>query len=263
MTKKVRWTPELVSSFWNTLAEVSLLTRFSFAKAAAPMLVPLVEPFLRQGADYIDYGGGDGHLCQYLVERGFRCGVYEPSKIGVQNLTERLGNNENFLGAFSTIDNERFDGVFCLEVIEHVLDEGLETFLSELVRIIKRSGFVVVTCPNLEDLDNNSVVCPVCESYFHRWQHVRSLQVTDVTSLLATVDLRTEWVGLIGFEAAEAIQHWCTCRDENKRFSDRKLTRIERLRARFINIEKKIPDDGINLRIGSESNIVLIARKSN
>ena len=33
---------------------------------------------------------------------------------------------------------------------------------------------VLITTPNNENLDNETVYCPCCENSFHRWQHVRS-----------------------------------------------------------------------------------------
>ena len=263
MVKPVEWTPEMVSRFWDALAEASLLSRFSFARSASPVVFRLVEPYLSRDADYIDYGGGDGHLCQYLIERGYRCGIFEPSKAGVRNFTQRMEMNPLFLGAFSSLEERTFDGIFCLEVIEHVLDEQLEGFLANLSRIIKQAGFVLVTCPNEEDLGVSGVICPNCQSYFHRWQHVRSVSLADVSSMLQTVGLRREWAGLIGFEAVEAIEQWCRERDDSSAHekTGKKLPLTQRIREFFRSDEQQKAGDMPDLALGSQGNIVLIARK--
>ena len=262
MVKPVHWTPEMVSRFWDALAEASLLSRFSFARSASPAVVRLIEPYLDREAEYIDYGGGDGFLCQYLIERGYRCGIYEPSKAGIQNFTERLGSNPRFLGVFATLEEMRFDGVFCLEVIEHVLEAQLDSFLGELSKIVKPSGFVLITCPNEEDLDISGVICPSCHSYFHRWQHVRSVSLGDVQSMLARVGFRREWAGLIGFEAQEGIEQWCRRRDETAAQEKRgEKPLMRRIREFFRNDEPGKNENEPDLALGSEGNIVLVARK--
>ena len=43
---------------------------------------------------------------------------------------------------------------------------------------------LVITTPNAEDLAENLNYCPFCDTEFHRWQHLRSLNHQDVDSLL-------------------------------------------------------------------------------
>ena len=40
--------------------------------------------------------------------------------------------------------------------------------------MLKRDGYLLITTPNDENLKQEYVYCPNCDSVFHRWQHVRS-----------------------------------------------------------------------------------------
>lgn len=59
-----------------------------------------------------------------------------------------------------------------VEVVEHLDNAQLSGMLSEIKRLFKPGGYVVVTTPNDEDLGAEKLICPECG--FHRWQHVRS-----------------------------------------------------------------------------------------
>lgn len=48
--------------------------------------------------------------------------------------------------------DETFDIVYCSEIIEHILDTDF--FLSEIYRILKPSGYIVITTPNICALRN-------------------------------------------------------------------------------------------------------------
>lgn len=46
--------------------------------------------------------------------------------------------------------------------------------LNESFRLIAPGGFIAITTPNNEDLNESTLLCPDCGCVFHRWQHVRS-----------------------------------------------------------------------------------------
>jgi len=59
-------------------------------------------------------------------------------------------------------------------VLEHLDDDELRAGLAEMRRVLRPGGHLVGTVPARERLDTNTVVCPHCESKFHRWGHQRS-----------------------------------------------------------------------------------------
>jgi SAM-dependent methyltransferase len=77
-------------------------------------------------------------------------------------------------GIPSSLPDNAFDVVFFVETIEHVLPDELPQTLSELRRIVRPGGFVVVSTPHDENLNASRSVCPECGACFHKMQHVSS-----------------------------------------------------------------------------------------
>lgn len=70
------------------------------------------------------------------------------------------------------------------EVIEHIREEPLNKALPEIARVLKPGGIFLGTVPSRERLEDQVVVCPHCESRFHRWGHVQSFDAHKQRSLL-------------------------------------------------------------------------------
>ncbi|MEZ5326110.1 MAG: class I SAM-dependent methyltransferase [Verrucomicrobiales bacterium] len=77
-----------------------------------------------------------------------------------------------------------FDVVTCIETIEHLPDDILAETMTEISRLLKPGGMLLLTTPHNEDLDANMHFCPFCNSEFHRMQHVQSWQLEDVSDLM-------------------------------------------------------------------------------
>lgn len=65
-----------------------------------------------------------------------------------------------------------FDVAMSLEVLEHLPVDAYEAARRELARVARRT--IVVTVPWEERLANAAVDCPVCQTRFHRYLHVRA-----------------------------------------------------------------------------------------
>ena len=263
MVKRLEWTPELVERFWNGLAELPVLEQMSFARGAAPYLLPLVERFVPADARAIDFGGGGGHLVEALLDRGIRAAAYEPSQARARAISDRLEAKSGFLGVVGPESDTRFDALFCLEVIEHVTDRQTPSLLAHWRGLLADDAIVILTCPNRENLASGTVYCPNCDSAFHRWQHMRSLSHGDVVDTLTAAGFETLWLGLVGFEVGAALLDWAKnqelpgnfCYDANRRL--------------YIETSGPCPDPtwrtsaphDVDLRQGSEHNIVYVGRK--
>ena len=104
-----------------------------------------------------DFGGGNGELCEELLARGYRAGIFEPSggRGGVAG--HRLDGRAGFLGFNQNADETLYDAVFCLEVFEHVPEPVMPAFLAQLSLV--RPGGTLVDHPHRENL-GNGVYCP-------------------------------------------------------------------------------------------------------
>ena len=80
--------------------------------------------------------------------------------------------------------DDSFDLVTCIETIEHVPEGELAPLISEMKRVLKPGGVLLITTPNEENLEENLNYCPFCDTEFHRWQHQRSLCTHDVEHLI-------------------------------------------------------------------------------
>jgi len=69
MLKPVRWTPDLVSHFWDALTETKLLD-IGFSKLAGRYLFEAVKWHLTPGARHLDLGAGDGDFVEVLAASG-------------------------------------------------------------------------------------------------------------------------------------------------------------------------------------------------
>jgi 2-polyprenyl-3-methyl-5-hydroxy-6-metoxy-1,4-benzoquinol methylase len=88
------------------------------------------------------------------------------------------GDHPSFKGTYTPGEllagKEKFDVVVLAEIIEHVDDDALVRVMSDVRRVLLPGGVAIITTPNDENLDGDSVYCPCCNHTFHRWQHVRS-----------------------------------------------------------------------------------------
>jgi 2-polyprenyl-3-methyl-5-hydroxy-6-metoxy-1,4-benzoquinol methylase len=199
--ERLKWTPELVSRFWDGFSHTQLV-QFSFSKQAGPSLLIAVDHLLPRNGEVLDFGAGDGDLVRLLCERGFRASAYEPSAGRVQNLESALSDVDGFGGVIGQSSSAQFDVVIMTEVVEHILDEEMEGTLRRLAELTKPGGTLVVTTPNNEDLELGMTYCPVSNMLFHRWQHVRSFTETTLPMLLRQHGFAEIVTHRIGFDAA-------------------------------------------------------------
>lgn len=97
--------------------------------------------FWPEGSKCLDYGGGKGSLTRVLAERGCQhLTVFEPfgQNPGIQSV--------NWISDLREIEGERFDWIFMVEVLEHLLDPLEE--LARLRRLLSPGGRIVITTPN-------------------------------------------------------------------------------------------------------------------
>jgi len=127
-------------------------------------------------------------------------------------------------------------------LIEHVLIPETDNFMRSLTHRIAPGGLLFLTTPFSENLVESDVYCPCCDHLFHRWQHQRSWNPSEIEGLMMQWDLKTEWIGLVGFDDASFVH---------------KLYRWIRRGKQWLlgHIDRTIPV------IGSGDHIVYIGRK--
>lgn len=97
--------------------------------------------------------------------------------------TEKLNGNITDL----LFEDESFDLVTSLEVLEHLPQEDFKRGVSELQRVSKK--YVIITVPNNENLADSLVRCPKCYCWFSAWSHMRSFNKDTFQSLFENFKL--------------------------------------------------------------------------
>jgi len=104
---------------------------------------------LRGGEQVLDLGCGEAHFLQELIDRGFAAVGCDVASLPLRRAAARRGDLPLVQveeGKEWPFEVAAFDVVWCSEVIEHVLDT--EAFLSELRRVLRSGGLLLLTTPN-------------------------------------------------------------------------------------------------------------------
>lgn len=170
------WNEEEIKRFWDYESQ---FTERYFSFQVKRQLVLHFEEYIKD-KDILDYGAGAGFFLEGVLEDNKMASVtaIEDSVKSAYAIDEKLKRFSKYKGAYitdeiSTIQN-KFDSIFCFEVIEHLNDVQLKNLLNNITDLLKDNGYIIITTPNDEILSNNVVYCPCCNKAFHRWGHVRS-----------------------------------------------------------------------------------------
>lgn len=123
-----------------------------------------------------------GYLDKHLLEQGYHVTAMDFTRASVIEVNKKFKNADNFRGCYyfpefdemCVKNRKKFDTVFIFEVIEHLSDYYLENLVNNLKKYCKRGGYVVITTPNEQDLMQDMVYCPFCDTEFNRIQHVKT-----------------------------------------------------------------------------------------
>lgn len=208
LIKKIQWTPQLVNKFWDGVAQTEL-DSLSFGKVAGPRFLELINDYLIPGGTHLDFGAGSGHVLQLLLEKDLSAAGFDPSPDRQTLLLAKIGQHKKFLGVKGVDSTEQFDVVLLMEVVEHILDEDFHGVLERVSRFVKPGGYLIVSTPNNENLETSSVYCPISETFFHPWQHVRSFTPIQLTDCFKKLGFSTEFVALADFSFdAELVESY-------------------------------------------------------
>lgn len=195
--RPLQWTGDLVRKFWNYQ---SRFPENYFTSLYGDRIAEVMRRYLPPQATVLDYACGTGALTGHLLLAGFSVGACDLSPDSVAYVRDVHVGNPLFRGA-TTIDELlaselKFDAIVLVELIEHVDDVILANVMSDLRKVLAPEGILIVTTPNDENLDLETVYCPCCNHTLHRWQHVRSWSGKTLGACLA----------LHGFEALATVE---------------------------------------------------------
>lgn len=136
----------------------------------SPVIKKLSKKYL--GSKVLDVGAANGKLINII-----------PNATGI-DLSPRHPDVIEGDITNTDFDDEQFDTIFCLEVLEHMNDQVLKAILEEIYRILKLDGYLIISTPANERLEDNLTMCPECGEWFHSKGHVRSFSENSIKKLL-------------------------------------------------------------------------------
>jgi SAM-dependent methyltransferase len=190
---EIEWTREKSSRLWNYFTSSGARDDWHFSRQAGGSVLDFVQRYISPKGNILDYGCGPGFLMQGLIKRGIPCEGVELAVCAAQAARARLSPYDKFGGVTvvekmpTPFEDERFDVVFLIETLEHLLPDELIEILEDIRRILRKGGYIVATTPNGENLESSKVICPDCGCIFHRGQHLSSWTTTGLSSLMENV----------------------------------------------------------------------------
>lgn len=196
----LEWTEERIRRFWDARSKDPTFQDVYFARQRGGAVLSFVRRHisLKSGVRVLDVGCGPGYFIERLLAAGISAEGVDLPEEAIGKLNERFHGHPQFLGAKAVahlgrlpIETARFDMVFLLETIEHLLPETRDGLLGEIYRVLEPGGYLVLTTPNSENLGRETVTCSSCGATFHRLQHLASFTSRTLRTLLEAHGFRT------------------------------------------------------------------------
>lgn len=110
--------------------------------------ISLIHQFHSKKGKILDIGAGTGDFLVIAAKNGWKTTGLEPS-VKAKAIAQSKG--VNFVKALSEIEDNSADVVTMWHVLEHVPD--IEAHISELKRIVKPDGIIIIAVPNFKSYD--------------------------------------------------------------------------------------------------------------
>jgi 2-polyprenyl-3-methyl-5-hydroxy-6-metoxy-1,4-benzoquinol methylase len=182
----------------------------------------------------LDVGCGFGFFLELLEGKGIHAVGVDTDRISrdiarKKGLKVELGRVPGYLNKFS---NESFDGITCLQVIEHLRNRDLTEFISLSSKKLKKGGYLVLETPNIENLGILS------HTFYRDLTHLRPIHPDTLKFILETV----------GFDVEDTIY-------SSNIPEDQKLKHIQGQKEYNENIDK------LNKLLYGPQDVAIVARK--
>jgi len=110
--------------------------------------------FFRPGQHVLDLGCGAGYFVKMLLEQGVEAqGIdMDPAAIQEAKAQDLPVFQAEGLDYLQNLPDESLDAIFCAHLVEHLEVEAVYQLIKEANRVLKPSGFLLLTTPNVRAL---------------------------------------------------------------------------------------------------------------
>ena len=205
----VEWNEKQISRLWDHYTKTSSVHVNYFAKQCGREILKWCGVPLKERLEVLDFGSGPGFIWNHLrnLKAKWHYTALDFSSESIAQIEKNAKGFPQFGGAFhaeklpTPFNNEQFDVVLLIEVVEHLKSDILDATLREIHRIMRPGGVLLITTPNNEDLSRSMKFCPDCGAIFHEWQHVRAWDVVGLEKELKTYGFTVKKIKTLNFMA--------------------------------------------------------------
>lgn len=193
--REVTWSSEQVARFWDYQSRRPSAYDNYFSIQRGAQIAKRTLRYVATGKSprILDLGCGTGHFLRHLSNTRSDMllhGIdFSTDSIRTARETCQPHVPSSHLIAIedypSPLQDESFDAIYSIEVVEHLSDSMLISMINEAHRLLKPGGHLVITTPNSEDLERSHTCCPNCNTIFHIWQHVRSWSTSSLSHFIS------------------------------------------------------------------------------
>lgn len=137
---------------------------------------------LKKHGNVLEIGCGSGYFLKLFKDKGFDCKGVEPSPKAAEFAREQLGLDviNGFLEKNTFADNEKYDIILLMDVIEHIYTPN--ELLSILTKLLAVDGLVVILTGNVNSA--NAKLWKEKWFYFYSWEHISFFNRQSISKLL-------------------------------------------------------------------------------
>lgn len=143
----------------------------------------IVKKYLKKESLILDIGFGAGDLERCLFDSNFSANLYgiDISKGSVNSAIIKYPNWTFKIGGIDSLpfENEYFDQIVSLEVLEHISPSKVFKSLKEINRVLKKNGTIIISIPINENLQK------LVQSGINPNAHVRVYSLPIITTELS------------------------------------------------------------------------------
>jgi len=115
--------------------------------------VSLINSFKTENKKLLDVGCGTGDFLVACKNNGWIINGVEPNLNAKKIISSKLQDGEIIYADLFELNNEQFDVITLWHVLEHV--PNLQDYISELIKLLKPNGVLIVAVPNFKSYDAN------------------------------------------------------------------------------------------------------------